>query len=140
LLERQIPVLISQTSRTLAEHNDNLANGSSRVGRSKHLPRRLRGLIVGSAEDDKADAIDIVPFELYQLHGPDKLAWVERATPESIAAFKAIGEIGESLGLRWGGRWTDPHDPGHLEFLLPGERYRDIPQSSAAFEAHGVHA
>ena len=138
LTEHVVPILIVQTSRTVEEHETNLANGASRVSRSKHLPRRIRGVIEGSAEDDKADAIDLVPFEVFELHGADKLAWTETATPESMAAFAMIGVIGEGLGLRWGGRWTQPHDPGHLEWLFPGERYRDIPTTSAAYAAHGM--
>ncbi len=138
LVERGVHVMIVQTSRTLAEHEDNLANGTSAVSKSKHLPRKLRGRIDGTADDDKADAMDLCPFEVWQLAGPDKLQWSE-ATPEGKAAFAAIGEIAEALGLRSGGRWHTPHDPGHVEWLFDGERYRDIPTSSAAFRDHGVH-
>jgi len=28
---------------------------------------------------------------------------------------EVLGHSGEGLGLTWGGRWTDPYDPGHLE-------------------------
>lgn len=118
LVERGVMVMIVQTSRTVAEHRENLANGTSRTAKSKHLPRRIRGMVAGTADDEKADAIDICPYETYQLHGIDKLAWVENATRESAEAFSAIGEIGEALGLRWGGRWSDPHDPGHLELVF----------------------
>jgi hypothetical protein len=27
-----------------------------------------------------------------------------------------IGVEGEKLGLRWGGRWRKPYDPGHFEW------------------------
>lgn len=137
LVERGVHVLIVQTSRTLAEHQQNLANGTSATAHSKHLPRRLRGLIVGTADDDKADAMDLCPFEVWQIAGPDKLQWSE-ATPEGKAAFEAIRDIAESLGLRSGGRWVRPHDPGHVEWLFAGERYRDIPITSAAWLQHGV--
>jgi len=140
LTERQYYVLIAQTSRTLAEHNHNLATGASRVGKSKHLSRKMRGLITGTAEDEKSDAIDLVPWEVYQLAGDDKLLWSDVASPEAVKVFAAIRDIGEMLGLRSGARWQNPHDPGHWEFLLPGERYRDIPATSAAFVVHGVHA
>lgn len=30
-------------------------------------------------------------------------------------SYKIVGEIGEALGLTWGGRWKKPFDPGHLE-------------------------
>lgn len=113
LVERQVCVLIVQTSRTIEEHHANLANGTSATTLSKHLPRVLRGVGTGTADDGKADAIDLCPYELYQLHGPDKLQWGD-ADP----AWAVIGEVGERLGLRWGGRWKSPHDPGHLEFVL----------------------
>ena len=31
-------------------------------------------------------------------------------------AYKTIGEIGESLGLEWGGRWDEFDDPPHFQF------------------------
>jgi peptidoglycan LD-endopeptidase CwlK len=30
-------------------------------------------------------------------------------------SYTIAGEIGESLGLEWGGRWKSPFDPGHLQ-------------------------
>lgn len=138
LVERGVAVMIVQTSRTQAEHLENLASGASAVSISKHEPRKLRGIIVGTAEDLKADAIDLCPYATYQLKGGDKLQWADDDSPEAIAAFAAIGDIGEAHGLRWGGRWSKPHDPGHLEFLFPTERYRDIPVTSAAYREHGI--
>lgn len=29
--------------------------------------------------------------------------------------YLKAGELGEALGLAWGGRWKDPHDPSHFE-------------------------
>lgn len=115
LTERGVAVQIVQTLRTPEQHAANLASGASKVSKSKHLPRRLRGAIepFDPANLDKADAIDICPYETYQLHGPDKLKW-----NTEDPAWDVIGEIAESLGLRWGGRWKDPHDPGHAELIL----------------------
>lgn len=138
LVERGIAVMIVQTSRTAAEHAANLTSGASAVSVSKHEPRKLRGHISGTADDTKADAIDLCPYSTYQLKGEDKLQWSDDDSPEAQAAFAAIGEIGEAHGLRWGGRWTSPHDPGHLEYLFPNERYRDIPVTSAAYREHGI--
>src|SRR5712691_2249664 len=100
LVERQIAVLIVQTSRTADEQQANLIDGTSHIRLSKHLPRKLRGLKFGVLNDEKSDAIDLCPYDLYQLHGPRKLAW-----NANEAAWRIIGEIGERLGLRWGGRW-----------------------------------
>ena len=115
LVERGIAVKIVQTSRTLEEHAQNIANGTSKTAHSKHLPRWLRGLDFPHNDPDlmQADAIDLCPFEVYELHGPDKLQW-DAVDP----AFRAIGEEGEREDLRWGGRWYVPRDPGHLELIL----------------------
>lgn len=36
-------------------------------------------------------------------------------TNGSDQRYKKAGEIGEELGLTWGGRWKRPFDPGHLQ-------------------------
>jgi hypothetical protein len=138
LVERSIHVLIVQTVRTPEEQAQAVATGHSGILHSKHLPRKLRGLIVGTGDDEKADAIDLCPFDVWRLAGPDTLAWAEYKSPAITEAWRAIGELGEAHGLRSGLRWSSPHDPGHLEWLFPGERYPDIPRTSAAFFSHGI--
>ena len=135
LIERGYPIMIVQTLRTAAEHQANLASGASAVTLSKHLPRSLRGWHTTDLDTEKCDAIDLCPFETWQMHGPDKLNW-----DDDNPVFSHIGLLGEGLGLRWGGNWTKPHDVGHLELLFPGEHYKDIPATSAAYQDHGVHA
>lgn len=93
--EERIPVLIVDTLRTPAEQAQNIANGVSWTKNSKHLT---------------GDAIDIVPFDIYQLDGEDKVQW-----DSSHPVWLKIGRIGERLGLRWGGRWQ-VKDMGHFEF------------------------
>lgn len=96
LVEAQIPVLIVDTLRTPAEQEILLATNRSWTQNSKHLT---------------GDAIDLVPFELYTAApGGDKLTWNADAH-----VWQRIGEIGERLGLRWGGRWAQ-RDMGHFEF------------------------
>jgi peptidoglycan LD-endopeptidase CwlK len=95
-VEHGIAILIVDTLRTPQEHAQNIANGVSWTKNSKHLT---------------GDAIDICPYEVYQLSGPDKLKW---ATSDPV--WSRIGRIGESLGLRWGGRWT-VKDMGHFEYV-----------------------
>lgn len=97
LTEAGIPVLVVDTLRTPEEHEANLAAGVSWIVHSKHLD----GL-----------AIDVCPYEIYQSSGPDKLLW----KPDPL--WYRIGEIGERLGLRWGGRWTQ-RDLGHFELIEP---------------------
>lgn len=95
LTEAGIPVMVIDTLRTPEEHAANLANGTSWTKRSKHLD---------------GDAIDICPFAIYDLAGADKLQW-DAGHP----VWKKIGDIGEGLGLRWGGRWVQ-RDMGHFEY------------------------
>ena len=95
LTEHGIQVMIVDTLRTPAEHQQNLANGSSWVKHSKHLD---------------GDAMDICPYDIYSLHGADKLQW-DATQP----VWTKIGLIGESVGLKWGGRWTK-RDMGHFEY------------------------
>jgi hypothetical protein len=97
--EHLIPCMIINTRRTAAEQAINLANGASSVKYSKHQD----GL-----------AIDICPYAIYDANGPDKLDW-----DDTHPAWTTLGLIGEALGLRWGGRWHQPHDPGHFEYVEP---------------------
>ncbi len=50
-------------------------------------------------------------FDTYLLAGPDKLKW-----DDGDPVWDRIGKVGESLGLRWGGRWQQ-RDMGHFELV-----------------------
>lgn len=116
LAEQSYPLMIVDTLRTPEEHEANLANGTSWTRRSKHLPRRVEECSACAALPNSlgtrglSHAIDLVPYQQYLLNGRDKLAW-----DADQPAWEIIGEVGESLGLRWGGRWPTP-DLGHLEY------------------------
>ena len=97
-VEAGIPVMIIDTLRTEEEHQANLLKGVSWTIRSKHLD----GM-----------AIDVCPWEEFSMYGPDKLAW-----NADNAVWEKLGEIGEALGLRWGGRWKK-RDLGHFEYAGP---------------------
>lgn len=97
-IEAGIMVMIVTTSRTQAEQADAVARGVSWTMHSKHLT---------------GDAIDICPFDQWQLHGPDKLQW-NAADP----VWQQIGQIGESLGLKWGVVMKGQRkDLGHFEYV-----------------------
>ena len=93
-VEARIPIFVIDTLRTPAEHAENLRSGRSWTIRSKHLD---------------GDAIDVAPLQEYVLHGPAKANW-----NANDPVWQKIGAIGESLGLRWGGRWKQ-RDMGHFE-------------------------
>ena len=98
LVEARLPVLIVNTRRTQAEQDAAIARHVSWVIHSKHQD----GL-----------AIDIAPYDIYALHGDDKVQW-----DTNDPVWLKMGQIGESLGLRWGGRWTQK-DMGHFEYVTP---------------------
>jgi len=58
----------------------------------------------GKSKHQYGLAIDVVPF----VNGV--------AVWDNTALWKKIGVAGETLGLRWGGRWKRPYDPGHFEW------------------------
>ena len=95
-VEARIAILIVDTLRTPQEQAENLRKGVSWTMNSKHLT---------------GDAIDLVPFDIYAINGADKLLW--RA---EHPAWQVMGQIGEALGLRWGGRWQ-VRDLGHFEYV-----------------------
>lgn len=95
LTERGVCVMIIDTLRTKEEQIENIKKGVSWTLNSRHLT---------------GDAIDIVPYSQYQLHGADKLQW-DALDP----IWLKIGEVGESVGFKWGGRWKQK-DMGHFEY------------------------
>ncbi len=96
--EAGVAVMIVDTVRTEAEQKANVAKGVSWTLNSKHLPRKLRGVRSFQPDDEnKADAIDVCPYDQFQLHGADKLQW-----NENDPAWQTIGKIGEKIGLKWG--------------------------------------
>jgi hypothetical protein len=88
-----IELAIVESYRTHAKQNEYKTMGkkytNSGAGRSKHQ----YGL-----------AIDVVPVV-------NSIAvW------DNVALWRKVGMTGEKLGLRWGGRWRKPYDPGHFEW------------------------
>jgi hypothetical protein len=117
LIEQRVQIVIVETRRTLAEHQLNLANGTSGTTLSLHLPRQMRwppSTPLRQQDIDKSDAMDLCPYEIFNAHGPSKLNWNAHAWEWGV-----IGREAEALGLRWGGRWRVPFDPGHVEIWLP---------------------
>ncbi len=94
--EDRLPMMIINTFRTEAEQLEAVRSGHSWVTHSKHQDGR---------------AIDVCPYEVYNLHGDDKLQWDARDP-----VWERVASIGERLGLRSGYRWMKK-DCGHLEML-----------------------
>jgi hypothetical protein len=88
-----IELALVETYRTHAKQNEYKSMGKkytrSGGGHSKHQ----YGL-----------AVDVVPIVDSVAQWDDTKLW------------KKVGAVGEQLGLRWGGRWRNPYDPGHFEW------------------------
>ena len=113
-IEAKVPIMIVDTLRTEAEQIINVASGVSWTMKSKHLPQ---------PPENKSLAYDLAPYEVYQADGPDKLNW-----NEDHPHWKIIGDIGVSLGLKWGVRKNNKLiDLGHFEYVE-----MDTPSSGTA--------
>jgi hypothetical protein len=88
-----IELAVVETYRTHAKQHEYKTMGkkytSSGAGKSKHQ----YGL-----------AIDVVPVVNNEAVWDNTILW------------RKVGMVGEKLGLRWGGRWKKPYDPGHFEW------------------------
>lgn len=97
--EKGIDIGISQTLRTKAEQDTLYAQGRTKPGK-----------IVTNCRYPKSLHCWGVAFDVYVQRG-GKAIW-------DVAAYRPVGELGESLGLEWGGRWRNFPDFPHFE--LPG--------------------
>jgi len=90
-----IAVRVIDTGRTPEQQETYLKLGTSWTRNSKHLT---------------GHAIDIAPEQLLteKLWAPKSPLWYR------------LGEIGESLGLKWGGRFKGKFDPSHFEMPTAG--------------------
>ena len=97
-VEADLAIRIIQTLRTPEEHAANLAKKVSWIAHSRHLD---------------GDAIDLCPYDIWDSHGPNKLAW-----DGSDPSWAKLAAIGRSLGLRCGYDWAQ-RDLGHFEYADP---------------------
>lgn len=116
--EAGIPLMIVFTGRTPAEQEALYAIGrTDGQPASKQVTWTLDSRHVMSPKQDmKSLAIDVCPYDTFQIKGPDKLDWND-ADP----VWAQLGQIGESIGLKWGVVGSDGKrkDKGHFEFVEP---------------------
>jgi D-alanyl-D-alanine carboxypeptidase len=91
--KKGIELAVVETYRTHAKQNEYKAMGKKYT--------RSGG---GSSKHQYGLAVDLVPVV-------DSVAQWNNA-----ALWRKVGLTGERLGLRWGGRWRHPYDPGHFEW------------------------
>jgi hypothetical protein len=70
----------------------------------KTMGKKYTSSGAGKSKHQYGLAVDVVPI----VNG--KAQWA------NLALWRKIGVTGERLGLRWGGRWRHPFDPGHFEW------------------------
>lgn len=114
-VEAGVPVMIVFTGRTQDEQAALYAQGRTVPG--KVVTWTLDSKHVMKPPTFKSDAIDICPWDIFQSSGPDKLLW-DTDSP----VWDTIGEIGLSLGLKWGIFSKGARiDLGHFEYVRPGK-------------------
>ena len=82
------------------EHPLGLPVTNATPGKSMHTPRLLDGQL--DYRNGLARAVD------FFFDAPEP--WSE------THPWRVAGELGEVVGLVWGGRWTNPRDLGHLQW------------------------
>ncbi|MBX2894164.1 MAG: M15 family metallopeptidase [Cyclobacteriaceae bacterium] len=88
-----IELALVETYRTHAKQNEYKAMG-----------KKYTRSVGGHSKHQYGLAVDVVPIK-------DSVArW------DDVKLWKKVGTVGEQLGLRWGGRWRNPYDPGHFEW------------------------
>lgn len=70
----------------------------------KSMGKRYTRTGAGNSKHQYGLAVDVVPIVNGQAQWHNMQLW------------RKVGVIGERLGLRWGGRWRSPFDPGHFEW------------------------
>lgn len=70
----------------------------------KSMGKKYTRTGAGASKHQYGLAVDLVPV----VNGEPQ--WHNRAL------WYKVGVMGEKLGLRWGGRWRRPYDPGHFEW------------------------
>jgi peptidoglycan L-alanyl-D-glutamate endopeptidase CwlK len=50
----------------------------------------------------------------------------------SETLYTVLGQMGEELGMTWGGRWMNPRDWTHYELRVPGKSLTDLKSLIAA--------
>lgn len=91
--KKGIKLAVVETYRTHAKQNE-----------YKSMGRKYTRSGGGHSKHQYGLAVDVVPIV------DSTAVW------NNHALWKKIGTVGERLGLRWGGRWRHPYDPGHFEW------------------------
>ena len=113
-------VIITSTVRTEAEQNALYTQGRTTPGNV------VTNAKFGDSMHNWKVAIDFAPVD---VNG--NIPWSNKAL------FAKIGEIGESCGFEWGGRWTSFLDLPHLQYTA-GYTIQDFKEGKVDYTKFGV--
>ncbi len=141
LSARQMSFLITDGQRTFEEQNALYRKGRKLVGGTwipidpVHHTDIVTWAKGGRSNHNYGLAIDSYPVIQGRVYTdiPDHASFEFRQRFKAIQ--KAIGEEGEAVGLTWGGRWTHPYDPPHLQLFPKTEMTPD--QCLAIYQSGG---
>lgn len=113
--EKGIEFIVVQTLRTAAEELAYFAQGRKTLDEVNRL-RKDAGMGPITAEEN-THIVTKVMTSIHEFGCAFDIAIVRegRVDWNDIPAYKAVGAIGESLGLRWGGTFSF-RDWGHFEY------------------------
>jgi len=98
--KRGYRVLVTSTFRSAQSQNELYAQGRTKPG------MKVTNARAGYSWHNFRMAFDIVP-----LTANGKADW------NNTKAFRELGELGETFGLEWGGRWSKFPDMPHFQFV-----------------------
>lgn len=99
MAEAGVPFIITCTRRTQAEQDELYARGRTKPGRKVTWTLKSRHI------DGEAFDIAVCKTGVPQWDGKCDV------DEDGIPDYTEAGQIGESLGLEWGGRWKSPDFP-----------------------------
>ena len=127
LSARQMNFLITDGLRTFAEQDQLFRKGRKLVNGAwipidpLHRTGIVTNAVGGHSNHNYGLAIDSYPVisgrVFTEIPPHSSLEFRQRFN----AIQKAIGEEGEAVGLFWGGRWSSPFDPPHLQLFPQSE-------------------
>lgn len=94
-------IVITQTHRTREEQQALYEQGRTRPGK-----------IVTKAGPDASPHVAGLAFDIAFRDAEGHITWDETWP----GAWETVGQIGEGLGLKWGGRWAGFPDRPHFEW------------------------
>ncbi len=102
-----IPIIITQTLRTIEEQNELYAKGRTKPGK---IVTNAKG---GTSFHNYGLALDFCPL----VNG--KADW------KNLKLFEKVAKIGISIGFEWGGSWVGFKDRPHLQYTA-GYTIQDV--------------